>query len=80
MYGYESSMTLATDRLHYKYRPSLLSETAPQDEEQNNCLAKLMKKKNLVTGPKGVPDTKIDRLTSHLSQQELNSTQLNPTQ
>jgi hypothetical protein len=31
---------------------------APQDEEQNIFLAKERKKKNLIMGPKGVPDTK----------------------
>jgi hypothetical protein len=44
MYGYESSATLTTDRLHYKYRPVLSSERAPQDEEQSNFLAKERKR------------------------------------
>jgi hypothetical protein len=35
-----------------------LSEREPQDEEQSNFPAKEKKKKNLVMGPKGVPDTK----------------------
>jgi hypothetical protein len=38
-----------------------LSERAPEDEEQSNCATKERKKKNLVMGPKGVPDTKTDR-------------------
>jgi hypothetical protein len=52
------------------YRPVLSSERAPQDEEQRNCPAK---KKNLVMGPKGVPDTKTDRPTDRRSQHQLNS-------
>jgi hypothetical protein len=64
MYGYESSATLTTDRLHYKLHISVLSsERAPQDEEQSNCPSKERKKKNLVMGPKGTPDTKTDRST-----------------
>jgi hypothetical protein len=39
----------------------------PQDEEQSNCPAKEIKKKNLVMGPKGMPDTKMDRPTDHRS-------------
>jgi hypothetical protein len=34
MYGYESSVTPTTGRLHY--RPVLSSERVPQDEEQSN--------------------------------------------
>jgi hypothetical protein len=58
------------------YRPVLLSERAPQDEEQSNCPAKERKKKNLVMGPKGVPDTKTDRPTDRRSQHQLNSTKI----
>jgi hypothetical protein len=36
----------------------LSSEREPKDEDQSNFLAKERKKKNLVVGPKGVPDTK----------------------
>jgi hypothetical protein len=42
---------------------------APQDEEQSKCAAKERKKKNLVMGTKGVPDTKEDRLTDRQSVQ-----------
>jgi hypothetical protein len=44
MYGYESSATLTTDRLHYKLQNSLLVREAPQDEEQSNFQAKERKK------------------------------------
>jgi hypothetical protein len=58
IYGYESSATQATDRLHYKLQTHPL-----QDEEQSNFPAKESKRKNLVMGPKGVPDTKTYWLT-----------------
>jgi hypothetical protein len=45
----QSSATLTTDRLHYKL-------------QQSSCRAKERKKKNLAIGPKGVPDTKMDKL------------------
>jgi hypothetical protein len=51
----------------------LSSERAPQDEEQSNCPAKERKKKYLVMGPKGVPDTKTDKPTDRQSQHQLNS-------
>jgi hypothetical protein len=54
MYGYESSAPLTTDRLHYK----LQTRPLVRDEKQRNIPAKETKKKNLVMGPKGVPDTK----------------------
>jgi hypothetical protein len=63
MYGYEASVTLTTDRLHYKL------QTRPLVREQSNCPAKEKKKKNLV-------DTKKDRPTDRRPHQ-LNSTQLN---
>jgi hypothetical protein len=40
MYGYESSVTLTTDRLHYKLQTRPLVREGAQDEEQSNCLAK----------------------------------------
>jgi hypothetical protein len=43
-----------------------------QGEEQSNCLAKERKKKNLVMGPKGVPDINTDRPTDYWSQHQLN--------
>jgi hypothetical protein len=73
-YDYESFATPTTDRLRYKlpyYKPVFSSERAPQDEEQINCPAK--EKKNLVMGPKGVPDTRMDRSTDRRSQHQLNS-------
>jgi hypothetical protein len=57
MYGYESSATLTTDRLHYKLQARPLVSESSQDEEQSNFPAKERKKKNLFMGPKGVPDT-----------------------
>jgi hypothetical protein len=58
MYGYESSATLTTDRLHYKLQAGPLVREAPKNEEQSK-----RKGENLVMGPKGVPDTKTDRLS-----------------
>jgi hypothetical protein len=55
------------------YRPVLLTERAPQDEEQSNCPAKETKKNNLVMDPKGVPDTKTYRPIDRRSQHQLNS-------
>jgi hypothetical protein len=40
MYGYESSTTLTTDRLHYKLQTRPLVREGAQDEEQRNCPAK----------------------------------------
>jgi hypothetical protein len=54
------------------YRPVLSSERTPKDEEQSNCPAKERKNKNLVMGPKGVPNTKTDRPTDRRSQHQLN--------
>jgi hypothetical protein len=51
------------------YRPVLSSERALYNEEQSNYPTKERKKKNLVMGPKGVPDTKADRTTDRRSQQ-----------
>jgi hypothetical protein len=59
MYGYESSATLTTDRLQYKLQTRPLVREDAQDEEQSNCPGE----KNMVMGPKGVPDTKTYRLT-----------------
>jgi hypothetical protein len=50
---------LTTDRLHYKLQTCpLVREGVPRRKEQSNIPAKERKKINLVTGPKGVPDTK----------------------
>jgi hypothetical protein len=59
MYGYESSATLTTDRLRYKLqaRP-LVGEGAPRQRARKEEEGR--KKKNLVMGPKGVPDTKTN--------------------
>jgi hypothetical protein len=57
------------------YRPILSSERAPQDEGQSNCPGKERKKKNLVMGPKGVPDIKMDRPTDRRSQHQLDTHQ-----
>jgi hypothetical protein len=67
MYGYESSATLTTDKLRYKLQTRHLIERVPQDEEQSNFLAKGRKKKNLVMGSRGVPNTKTDRPTDRQS-------------
>jgi hypothetical protein len=61
MYGYESSATLTTGRLRYKLHTRPLVREGAPSEEQSNCPAKERKEKNLVMGPKGVPDTKTDR-------------------
>jgi hypothetical protein len=74
MYGYESSATLTTDRLHYKLQTRPLVREGVQDEEQSNCTAKGRKKQNVVMGPKEVSYTKTDRPTDRRSQHELNST------
>jgi hypothetical protein len=66
MYGYESSPTLITDRL--QTRP-LVREGA--STQKANVRQK--KKKNLVMGRKGVPDSKIDRPTDRRSQYQLSS-------
>jgi hypothetical protein len=67
MYGYESSSTPATDRLHYKLqtRP-LVKEGAPR-RRAKKFSGKERKKWNLVMGPKGVPDTKSYWLTDRQS-------------
>jgi hypothetical protein len=64
MYGYGSSETLVTDRLHWKLqtRP-LVREGTPYDEEQSNCPARERETKNLVMGPEEVPNTKTGRPT-----------------
>jgi hypothetical protein len=46
IYGYESSATLATDRLHYELQTVLSSERVPEVEGQTNCPAKEKKKKS----------------------------------
>jgi hypothetical protein len=51
MYGYESSTTLTTGRLHYKLQPVLSSERAQQDEEQSNFPAKQTEKVKSGHGP-----------------------------
>jgi hypothetical protein len=73
MYGYESSVTLTTERLHYKLqtRP-LIREGAPRFRAKQ-LSRKSKEKKNLVMGPKRVPDTEMDRPTDRRSQHQLNS-------
>jgi hypothetical protein len=44
MYGYESSVTLTTDRLHYKLQTRPLVREGAQDEEQCNFPAKQKEK------------------------------------
>jgi hypothetical protein len=44
IYGYESSATLTTDRLHYKLQTSPLVREGAQDEEQSSFPAKGKKK------------------------------------
>jgi hypothetical protein len=63
MYGYESSATLTTDRFHYKLqtRP-LIREGAPR-RRAKQFSGKRKEKVILDMAPKGVPDTKIYRLT-----------------
>jgi hypothetical protein len=76
MYDYECDCaTRALTNCTANYKPVLTSERAPHDEEESNCPAreKKKKKKNLVMGPIGVPDTKTDRPTSRRPQDQLNS-------
>jgi hypothetical protein len=81
MYGYESSATLTTDRLHYKLQTrSLVRECSPrQRAKQLSCKRKEQEKDKSGHGPKGVSDTKTDVSTDRRSQLQLNSTQLNST-
>jgi hypothetical protein len=44
MHGYDSSVTLITDRLHYRLQTRPLVREGAQDEEQSNCPAKESKK------------------------------------
>jgi hypothetical protein len=68
---YESSATPTTDRLHYTLQTHPLVREGALDENKSNCPAKDRKKKNLVMGSDGVPDTKMDRPTDR-SQYQLN--------
>jgi hypothetical protein len=63
MYGYDSSATLTTGKFHYKLqtRP-LVREGAPR-RRAKQLSGKRKEKKNLVMGPKAVPDIKTDRPT-----------------
>jgi hypothetical protein len=61
MYGYESSATLITDRLHYKLQTRPLVKESTPRLRAKQLSGKRKEKKNLVMGPKGVPDTKTDR-------------------
>jgi hypothetical protein len=59
MYGYESSATLTTDRLHYKLQTCpLVRKGAPRRKAKQFSGKRKKEKTNLVMGPKGVPDTK----------------------
>jgi hypothetical protein len=51
MYGYESSATLTTDRLHYKLQTRPLFREGAQGEEQSNFPAKQKEKGKSGHGP-----------------------------
>jgi hypothetical protein len=63
MYGYESSATLTTDRLHYKLQTSPLAREGATRGKAKQFSGKRKEIENLGMGPKGVPDTKMDRPT-----------------
>jgi hypothetical protein len=63
MYGYESSATLTTDRLHYKLQSRPLVREGAPSRRAKQLSGKRKGGGNLVMGPKGVSDTKTDRLT-----------------
>jgi hypothetical protein len=57
MYGYEFSVTLTTDRLHYKLQTCpLVREGAPR-RRAKQFSSKRMEKVKCGHGPKGVPET-----------------------
>jgi hypothetical protein len=60
IYDYESFATLTTDRLHYKLQTRPLVREGASKRRAMKCPIKGRKKKNLVMGPNGVPDTKTD--------------------
>jgi hypothetical protein len=72
MYGYESSTTLTTDRLHYKLQTRPLVREGAPIRRGKQLSGKERKKKNLVMGPKGMPATE-DRPNDRRSQHQLNS-------
>jgi hypothetical protein len=75
MYGYKSSTTLTTDRLHYKLQTRPLVKQGTPRRRAKQLSGKRKGGGNLVMGPKGVPDSKTDRPTDGRSQHQLNSTQ-----
>jgi hypothetical protein len=73
MCGYESSVTLTTNKLHYRLQTRTLCQRGrPRIKSKAIIQQKERKKKNLITGPKGIPETKTDRLTDRWAHQ-LNS-------
>jgi hypothetical protein len=76
MYGYESSATLTTDRLHYKLQTHPLIGESATRQRANQLSGKRKEKEKSGHGPKGVPDTKTDRPTDRRSQHQIKSTQL----
>jgi hypothetical protein len=68
MYGYESSATLTTDRLHYKLQTHpLVREGTPRWRAKQSSSKRKEKKSYLVMGPKGVPNTKTEWPADHRS-------------
>jgi hypothetical protein len=59
------------DSFELHTRP-LVRESAPQEEEQSNCLTTERKRKNLLMGPRGLHDTKTDWPTYCLFQYQEN--------
>jgi hypothetical protein len=59
MYGYEFYATLTTDRLHYRLQTRTLVREGTPRRRRKLLSGKRKERKNLVMGPKGVPDTKI---------------------
>jgi hypothetical protein len=65
MYGYESSVTLTTDRLHYRLQTRPLRG---RPKAKREAIVRQRKgESSLVMSPKGVPDTKTDRPTDRRS-------------
>jgi hypothetical protein len=73
MYGYDSSVALTTDRLHYKLQTRhLVREGAPRRRTNQLSGKRKEKEKSGHGPPKRVPDTKTDRPTDRRSQLQLN--------
>jgi hypothetical protein len=67
MCAYESSATLTTDRLRYKLQTHHVVKEGAPSRRSNQFSGKRKWKKDLVMGPKGVPDTKTYWLTDRQS-------------